>query len=49
MRVNYCGILNLEKVGFYYFGNLPRYCFVTLAPGANVIKLFSFIADNKAK
>jgi hypothetical protein len=33
MRVNYCHILNLEKVGFYYLGNLPRYWFITLAPG----------------
>jgi hypothetical protein len=49
MRVNYCGILNIDKVGFYYLGNLLQYCFVTLAPGANVIKLFSFIADDEAK
>ncbi len=41
MRVNYHGILNLEKVGFYYLGNLPWYCFITLAPGANAIKQFS--------
>ncbi len=33
MRVNDCSILNLEKVGFYYLGNLPRYCFITLVPG----------------
>ncbi len=24
-----------RKVGFYYLGNLPRYCFITLAPGLN--------------
>jgi hypothetical protein len=39
MGVNYCGILNLEKVGVYFSSNLPRYCFITLAFGANVIKL----------
>jgi hypothetical protein len=39
MGVNYCGILNLEKVGFYYFGNLPHICFIALAPDANVIKI----------
>ncbi len=33
MRVNYQGILNLEKVGFYYLGHLPQHCFMTLAPG----------------
>jgi hypothetical protein len=43
MRVNYRGILNLEKVRFYFLGNLPCYCFITLAPGANVIKLFTAV------
>jgi hypothetical protein len=44
MRVNYHGILNLEKVGFYNLGNLLRYCFITLAPaGPNVIKLFTAV------
>jgi hypothetical protein len=33
MGVNFCGILNLEKVGFYYRSNLPQYCFITLAHG----------------
>jgi hypothetical protein len=32
MRVNYCAILNLEKVEFYYLGNLPQYRFIILAP-----------------
>jgi hypothetical protein len=43
MRVNYRGILNLEKVGFYYLGNLPQVnvkCFITFAQNAMV--LFSF-------
>ena len=43
MRVNYRGILNLEKVGFYYLGNLPWYCFITLAPGPYVTKLFTAV------
>jgi hypothetical protein len=34
MRVNELGILNIEKVGLYYLGNLPWYFFITLAPGA---------------
>ena len=33
MGVNYRGILNLKEVGFYYCGNLPQFCFITLAPG----------------
>jgi hypothetical protein len=31
MGVVYCGILNLEKVGFYGHGNLLQYCYITLA------------------
>ncbi len=38
MRVNYSGILKLEKVGFYYPGNLKKYCFITLAPGVGYHK-----------
>jgi hypothetical protein len=38
-----CGNLpqsfNTGKVGLKYHGNLPQYCFKTLAPGANVIKI----------
>jgi hypothetical protein len=30
---NYHRILTLEKVVLNYHGNLPRYCFITLAPG----------------
>jgi hypothetical protein len=48
MRKIYRGILNLEKVWFNYLGNLPQYCFITLAPGVSVIKKF-FIADGEAK
>jgi len=33
MGVNFYGILNLEKVGFYYRCNIPQRCFITLAPG----------------
>jgi hypothetical protein len=52
MAVNYCGILTLEKVGLKYHGNLPRhyhgnltrYGFITLAPGASVIKLFTAVS-----
>jgi hypothetical protein len=40
MRVNYCGILSLEKVGLYYLGNLTRYCFITLAPGGQNSTLY---------
>jgi hypothetical protein len=49
MAVNYHGILTLEKVGLKYHRNLPRYCFITLAPGDNVIKLFSFVTDDEAQ
>ncbi len=37
MAANYCSILTL---GLNYHGNSLRYCFITLAPEANVIKLF---------
>jgi hypothetical protein len=30
MGVNYRGILNLEKVGFYYCSNLMRYLFYNI-------------------
>ncbi len=45
MRVNYGCILNLEKVGFYYLGYLPRYCFITLAPGGLCYKNSMIIND----
>jgi hypothetical protein len=44
MRVNYRGILNLEKVGFYYLGNLPQYCFITLALGV-ILTTFHFLCN----
>jgi hypothetical protein len=43
MAVNYQGILTLEKLGYNYCSNLPQYCFITLAPGVNVIKLFTVV------
>jgi hypothetical protein len=46
MAVNYHGILTLEKVGLKYHYNLQWYCFITLAPGPNVIKLYYFIKLN---
>jgi hypothetical protein len=44
MRVNYRSILNLEKVGFHYLGNLVRNCFITLAPGV-IFKTFHFLCN----
>jgi hypothetical protein len=32
MEVNYRGILNLEKLGFQYCGNLPQYLFYNIVP-----------------
>jgi hypothetical protein len=32
IAVNYCSILTLEEEGLNYRGNLPQYCFITLAP-----------------
>jgi hypothetical protein len=39
MTVNYHGILTLEKVGLEVRGNLPSYCFITLAPEVEFFKL----------
>ncbi len=30
--VNYCSNLNLEKVWFYYWGNLPGYLLYNIGP-----------------
>ncbi len=32
MGVNYRSIFNLEKVWFYYCGNLPQYLFYNIGP-----------------
>jgi hypothetical protein len=46
MTVNYCSILTLEIIVFFtvviYHGKLIS-IFITLAPGPNVIKLFTFV------
>ncbi len=42
MGVNYCGILNLEKVGFYYCGNLLRYLFYNIGPWGQFLQHFWF-------
>ncbi len=44
MEVNYSGILNLEKLGFYYCGNLQQYLFYNIGPGANFTNLFLSVA-----
>jgi hypothetical protein len=32
IEVNYRGISNLEKLGFYYCSNLPQYLFYNIGP-----------------
>jgi hypothetical protein len=46
MGVKYCGISNLEKVGFYYYSNLPQCCYITLAPGDRNWQLIYPIFEN---
>jgi hypothetical protein len=44
MAANYGGILTLEKVRLNYHGNLPRYCFITLAPGITILIQYEALA-----
>jgi hypothetical protein len=42
MATNYRGILTLEKVRLNYQGNLLWYCFITLAPGLQVVTVKAY-------
>ncbi len=49
MEATYHGILNLEKVGFYYCGNLLWYLFYNIGTWSQCNKMFFFLRANGPK